>query len=358
VSAAAVPAQIAPGTVLISDLDRRRIRTLQNLLEVEDEAEKVVQKARRRARRTFRLDRMFIAVMLFAVISVPFFTDVANIMIPPNTAPTAEQQSVFAAMDALPAGQPILVAFEYSPAGSGELDDLARVLLRDIFRKGAKPVIVSTNAIGAMHAQSLLAVFGNNPAELAALNRANQPLLARQDYYVLAYLPAGATGVRAILNGVYNLTALDRTAQFGTDIEGKPSGLNDAAVESLQRAPVIVLAETADEVRIWAEQYRRPGIQKMLFAGSVAADAAARTYTASQPASYIGPLVGLRDATTYRKLRQANGATPGEIALLDQRWQSTGLGALLAGIFILLGAAFSMIGAIRQRNRVKQETNR
>lgn len=358
VSATAEAKQLAPGTVLISDSDQRRIKTLQSLLEVEDEAEKAVQKARRRSR-SLRLDRMFVAVLLFAVISVPFFTDVANIMIPPNiTAATAEQQSVFAAMDALTPGQVVLVAFEYGPSGSGELDDLARVLLRDIFKKGGKPVIVSTNAAGALHAESLLAVFGINNTELSGLNRIGKPLLARQDYVVLRYLPAGAAGVRAAFNAIYS-GGFDRQTQFlTTDIEGIPSKLTDADITALLRAPVIILAETPDEVRTWAEQYRPPGIQKVLFATSAAADAAARSYSASQPTKYIGPLVGLRDATTYRYLRQANSAAPGELKLLDQRWQSTGLGALLAGVFILFGTLFSMIGAIRQRSKPKGETNR
>jgi hypothetical protein len=371
VSDSAVPAKITPGTVVISDLDQRRIRTLQALLEVEDEAEKAVEKARRRSR-SLRLDRMFIAVLLFALISVPFFTDVANIMIPPNTAaPTNEQKSVYAAMDGLSAGQPVLMAFEYGPSGAGELDDLARVLLRDIFKKGAKPIIVSTNAAGALHAESLLAVFGTNDMELAALNRTGKPLVARQDYIVLRYLPAGAPGVRALLtsiypnNNPYNSVSdpvqvkFDQTTQFGTDIEGKPSGFNDpAAIAALQRAPVIILAETPDEVRTWAEQYRRPGVQQILFAASAAADATARSYSASQPTGYIGPLVGLRDATIYRLVRQPNVGSPAEVKLLDQRWQSTGLGALSAGIFILFGAFFAMTGAIRQRRKPKGETNR
>ncbi len=353
VQSSSQPATVA--TVIAGDLQARRVKIIQNLLELEDDqpaAETTKAKAPASARP--KLDRLLITIVLLLALIAPFLTDAINLMGAPGTSsPTAAQAAVFAAMDGIPAGQPVLVAFEYGPTGSGELDDLSRVLLRDLFKKGAKPVIVSTNPSGAMHAEGLLSTFGRSSDELTALNRVDKPLLPRTDYVVLRYLPAGAAGVRSVVNAMY-FGGFEAQSSFLTDIEGQASGLSDTDVKRLQGAPAVVLAETADDVRNWAEQFRAPaslsGITppKIILAAAAAADATAHTYSASLPAVIIGPLVGLRDATVYRTLRQPP-AKAADAKALDQRWQSTGLGALVAGLIIFLGMILNLIRALRRR---------
>ncbi len=350
---AAQSAQTAtPVRTVLSDLQAKRVRALQALLEVEEPAAPGTAKRTRRSR--VKLDRMVIAVLLFVVVTLPFLTGYANVMVPPDLAnPSPEQAAVFNTLNGIQTAQPVLVAFEYGPSASGELDDLARVLLRELFRRGAVPVVVSTNPAGALHAESLVASLGRNAAELKALGRDEaNPLLPRREYVILRYLPSGAAGVRALVNGIYT-GGFDTTAQFSTDIQGQP--IPNLVPASLASAPVLVLAETSEDVRGWAEQYRPPALattgttpQKLVFAVAVAADATAHAYAKSRPESIVGPLVGLKDATIYRVLRQVAADSP-EAAALLQRWQSVGLAALVAGVLILLGAMFSIIGALRRR---------
>jgi len=354
-NAAALPTAVAQ--TVISDMQARRVRVVQRLLDLdENETAAKAAPAKQQGVRV-KIDRLLITVALLAALIIPFLTDAVNLVALPDTAnPTPAQTAVFGAMDSLQSGQPVLVAFEYGPTGAGELDDLARVLLTDLFKKGAKPVIVSTNPSGVMHAESLLTVFGHNAATLNTLNRAAKPLVARADYVVLRYLPAGAAGVRSVYSAIYQ-RGFQIQNDFITDVEGQPSGLTDTNVSALAKSPVIVLAETPEDVRNWAEQYRALGDAnppKIVLAVAAAADATARTYSASLPQTLIGPLIGLRDATVYRAIRQpASTSTTvsasNDVKFADQRWQSTGLGALLAGVIIFLGSMFSLIQAVRRR---------
>src|SRR5262249_37247582 len=154
----------------------------------------------------------------------------------------------------IPADQDVLVAFEYGPTGAGELDDLARTILRDIVKQGAHPVIVSTNPAGALHAEAVMQALATKPDELSLMNRADKPLVARQDYWVLPYLPGGAIGVRALLNDVQKSDSSQLA--FAVDIEGQPSGLTNVSVTTLQRNPAFVLTESQEDVRNWVEQYQ------------------------------------------------------------------------------------------------------
>jgi hypothetical protein len=347
-----------------TDPQLRRVEVIRRLLEIEgDESQAAgAAKVKPTARPAVRLnvERLIISLILLAFIVAPFFTHALNVVAPPNptalsAAQSASFNAVFNAIDGLPTGQtPVLIAFEYGPTGAGEMDDLARVLLRDLFKHGAKPIIVSTDFAGAMHAESLLSTFGHDPTELQALNRSSdKPLLARMDYVVLPFLPAGAAGVRTLLNVVYGGAYVTQTA-FTSDIEGQPSGLNlQTDLFALRSTPVIVLAETPEDVRNWVEQYRAPpdvsaAPAKIILATSAAADATARTYSKALPQTIFGPLVGVRDATLYQALRQTP-LTPNAVDRLLQRWQSIGLGALVAAVLIVVGALFGLLNSFRRR---------
>ena len=183
--------------------------------------------------------------------------------------------------------------------------------------------------------------------------------MARQDYVVLRYLPAGAAGVRSVVNAIYASSAsFNSQTEFTLDVEGQPSGLNVATdLATLQTSPAIVLAETPEDVRNWAEQYKIPaGLPagtapaRIILGVSAAAAAAARAYSTALSSTVIGPLIGLRDVTLYQVAYQtpvsANGADR-----LNQRWQSVGLGALVSALLILFGALFSLIGALRRQTK-------
>jgi hypothetical protein len=244
--------------------------------------------------------------------------------------------------------QPVLVAFEYGPTGAGELDDMARALLLDIIGKGAQPVIVSTNPSGALHAQSLM-------QELAQAQ--NPPLVTRQNYFVLGYLPGGAVGVRAFTNALMatDFNALNVQTTFKVDIEGKESGLTDISIASLRKNPAFILTESAEDVRDWVEQYRsQPPLDplRIILFSSVSASAVAQTYASSEGGRIVGPLVGLSDAMIYRA--QQHPLQGNEQVFATQRWNSIALAALLASLIILIGAIIAPLRSLFTTRRVRR----
>ncbi|GEM_PF-1211468 len=372
-----IPELTQPGTSLgsiapvISDAQSKRVKLIQKILAVEEALlqERALSEDEREAKQAAavgqrvpgarprpKIDRILISLLLAAIVVAPFFTNVLAPAAPqpPNLSQLSPAGSAVAGtIDALPEGQPVLVAFEYGPTGSGELDDLARIVLRDIIRRKARPIIVSTNPSGALHAQSLMAVLGSKPDELKLMGRGDsQPLVARQDYVVLRYLPGGAAGVRAALNAILT-GGFQQSIVFTTDIEGKPTGLTEANLSGLKSNPAFVLTESAEDVRNWVEQYQSAPPNKPLpivLLSSAGASAAAQAYAQNTADKRIvGPLIGLRDAMVYQAVRQPQPASVQNLTL--QRWQSVGLGAMLAATVIILGAAANMIRSLRSPQR-------
>jgi hypothetical protein len=187
------------------------------------------------------------------------------------------------------------VGFEYGPTAAGEMDTLAETLLTHILTRGARPVIVSTNPAGTIHARDVLARLGRDEFLLAHLDRSRADVLIMPfDYVVLPYLPGGAVGLRS-LSGRADGGSLDRGV-FGVDLEGHPTGLDVTGLgQSFELA--IVLAEQGENVRQWVEQVGVAGGLQLGAAVSAAAEPLARPYFESE--QLIGLLAGYRDAYSY-----------------------------------------------------------
>jgi hypothetical protein len=351
---------------IITDQQARRVKLLTELLNVEDEMinkregvqeRNAPMKVAKPAR--VKIDRVIVTLLLAAVVAAPFFTDALNLMAVPGAATLSDAQSarlseVARAVDSVATGSPVLVAFEYAPTATGELDDMARTLLVDLIRKGARPIIVSTNAATALHAVSLTEKMGRDAAILGLLGR-TEPLRANVDYTVLRYLSGGTAGVRLVTNALQDTN--ERAFVFATDISGASVTID---VDAMRRNPAFVLTESADDVRTWAEQYRfgtsfdvetgteiapSEQLQIVLLAASGAASAA-EVYAAEE--RILGPMISLRDTLSYSELRNARAAIP-NAERLEDRWHSIGLGSLIGAVVILFGTAINSIRSLRRR---------
>jgi hypothetical protein len=169
---------------------------------------------------------------------------------------------------------------------------------------------------------------------------------------VLRYLPGGAAGVRSIVNAILS-GGFQQQVLFSTDIEGKPLALDNVA--SLKDGPAFVIAENADDVRNWVEQYQAPQGERPLaivLLTSAGASAVAETYVRSASETdqhLVGPLVGFRDTMIYQAVRQS--PSPSAQKLAAQRWQSIGLSALLASLVIVVGMVINLIRSLQRRGR-------
>ncbi|MCC7207293.1 MAG: hypothetical protein IT323_08305 [Anaerolineae bacterium] len=377
-------AESAVAGMIIDDLEARRVRVLESLLGAQEEqmrrhleqdqaeadaAQPAGKRARRRRARArhrarFKLDRLIVTVFLALAVVAPFFTDAVNVFAPVAFADLAAEEqaridAIGTAVDLIQPSNPYtLVAFEFRPTGAGEMDDLAVAVLRDVWRRGGVPVVVSTDASGAVHAQSLIARLAHETATLAVTDRLGQPLIARQDYVVLGFVPGGAAGVRALYDSL-EANSFQRQFMLNVDIEGRPAGLDEAAWSTLRGNPVFLLAEGQDDVRNWAEQFRPRGdgsavaaaggsAPRLIVFASVGASAIAQTYAAADPARFTGPVIGLRGASLYAERRNLLVGDE-DARLAAQRWQSTGLALTAAAVAVLFGAAINGIRTLRRR---------
>ncbi len=361
------PAPLAPSGALATAAQLAGVQTLRKIAA----AQEFILKRRMeteasappslRLRARFKLDRLLLTLLLVAAVVLPFFTDLGALVPPPrhadlDAAGQARFAAVSRAVSSVLDGSLVLVAFEYTPTAAGELDDLARVLLRDLLQRGARPVILSTNPSGALHAYHVLHQLSLDPAEMQLLGRSS-PLVPRRDYVVLGYLPGGVSGVRALANALYD-DSFQQQVIFESDLEGLPSGISAQNIPILRANPVFVLAQSQDDVQIWAEQFQSPASTpantplRMVIAAASAATATLQTYAAADPQRILGTLIGLRDALIYRDWR-AQYADAESQRTAERRWQSVGFTALIAALAILFGAAFGMIRILAQRRRAQ-----
>ena len=140
----------------------------------EDEALPTASTASRaRTRRLPKFDRLVIALLLSIAVILPFVSAPARIgdLPPKQFAAGSRQQAVFDRLDSVKPRELVLVAAEYGPTGAGELDTALDALLRHIMLRGGRPVVVSGNAVGLLHARNILDEIAGDPAFLSAVDR-------------------------------------------------------------------------------------------------------------------------------------------------------------------------------------------
>ncbi len=364
---AAEPTPLAPSSALATAAQLAGVQTLRRIVAAQEailkqrETADISAPAHLKPRARLKFDRLLLTIFLAAIVVLPFFTNLAELAPLPrlaelDTEAQARLSAIGDAIERLPSGGSALVAFEYAPNAAGEMDDLARALLRDLLKRGVRPVILSTNPAAVRHAYNLLYRLSRDSAEMSWLGR-RDPLQARRDYTVLGYLPNGLSGVRALANALYD-GSLQQQALFSTDLEGLPSGIALAQLPDLRTNPIFILAQRQEDVQTWVEQFRPPpnappeaGL-RMVIAAAAAATITVQTYAAAEPQRIIGTLSGIRDGLLYRELR-AQYADPKAQRQAEQRWQSVSLAAFAAALAILIGAALSMVQFLAQRRRAQ-----
>lgn len=249
-------------------------------------------------RAPFKVDRLIISLIVVVAVVLPFF--VGNLRLgelpPTQFAANSRQQAVYDRVDALQSGDYALIAAEYGPTGAAELDGMLDAMLRHVLMRGAKPVLVSSNPVGLLHARNVLEEISTDTAYVAKINQGGGALTANNDYYVGRYLAGEITGLRAFGQNVGGM--------LDSDIDGQPTQLD---LTSLRDFSVIaVIAERAEDIRAWAEQIAPIAGQQLVIAtGNSAAPLAepyALTGAMSSESGIGGLLVGYRDAYTYRQM--------------------------------------------------------
>ena len=283
----------------LSQAQKKQVELLQDIVGGPLEADARAEPRRRGFLSILAGPRLLTALIIFAAVTAPFvLLNIAPGDLPPSTFgidnPAAER--VFAALDGLQEGDWALVGYEYGPTAAGELDVLADILLRHLFFRGAKPIIVSSNPIALVHARNVLNDISRS------VQSAGMSLQANRDYYLLRYLAGGALGLRDLSHNFASVVTISA--------RGFPTYLELTSLDEM--ALMLLIAERADDIRHWAEQVAPTTTVDLVAATGYAAQPLTEPY-ALQSAGVNGLLVGIRGAYTYGLMLQDRLPTsPGE----------------------------------------------
>ncbi|MEP6984949.1 MAG: hypothetical protein ABI970_05110, partial [Chloroflexota bacterium] len=249
-----------------------------------------------------KIDRLLIAAVLAVAVILPFVVRGLRIgQLPPvSFVAGSPQQVAFDRVANLQPGDRVLIAAEYGLTDAAELDTTLDTLLRHIFSRGARPVIVSTNAIGLLHAKNVLergvvsgldikvTTTANSGVVVSpglGLDRFGRVITPNVDYVIAPFIAGETIGLRSFSQNL--ALALAR------DLNNNPTNLQVTSYNDF--ALIVVVAERSDDVRRWAEQVAPLTSNPLLIAVSQSAAPLAEPYTVG---NVNGMLVGYKDAYT------------------------------------------------------------
>ncbi|MCY4147636.1 MAG: SH3 domain-containing protein [Chloroflexi bacterium] len=244
------------------------------------------------------IPRLLISALLLLFVALPFVSsDYAPGALPPADFAEDDPQAAafYAALDSLSPGDYALVAVEYGLGAAAELDALTDLALRHIFARGGRAVLATSNPIAYLHARNLITAIRDRAAQ------AGLRLVNGLDYLLLDYLPGGSLGIRELNE---NFADIARRSIRAAPISLPLRELTDMKL-------LLVVADSADDVRNWVEQaLPDAGPRRLYAATSLAAEPLARAYVEGID-RFDGLLVGMRAAYTYgAMLDAAFGITP------------------------------------------------
>jgi hypothetical protein len=230
------------------------------------------------------------------------------------------------AVGELQAGEPVLVAFDYDPALSGEMDAIGSAIVDHLMQRGMRLALISTNL--------------NGPALSA---RAIAPVAAKYNYVEgdqyanLGYLPGGSSGVLGFSVASDLPMFMRRGSVWGVPfLQG---------VKTIDRfALVVVITDDAEVARVWVEQagpVLAQNNRSLVLAVSAQAEPMVQPYLASgQVKGLVGGLYG---AAAYERNQFRTDGTG------RKYWDPYMIGLLVALFSIMVGGVWSLITGRRMR---------
>jgi len=223
----------------------------------------------------------------------------------------------------LPATAPVLLAVDYEPGLSGEMEATASAVVDHLMIKGAYLALVSTASSGPAQAERL--VQGVNARGQHTYQDANT-------YANLGYLPGGTVGIRSFAESPRRIMpfALDGTAIWDAGPLAGVQRLSDFAM-------VLVITESPYTARSWIEQVKPLiGEKPLVMVVSAQAEPVVRPYFDGEPQVVQGVVAGLPGGASYEGML-------GRSNLARNYWDAYGIGISLIAILLLVGGVVSII---------------
>ena len=282
-----------------------------------------------------RILRVVIALALLVGVILPMVTGF-QILPLPASAP-AEVLQVQESVAGLPEGAPVLLAFDYTPAVTGEMEAAAAGLVDQLMARGARLTLISTSPIGPALAGHLLEKVYETPQAYMA------PYASGEKVTALGYLAGGTAGLAGF--ALHPQVAAPYTVD-GSYAWDRPALQGVSGLAGFAR--IIVLTESLETGRAWIEQvgtgYSQPG--SLLVVASAQSAPLLRPYVESGQAG--GMVAGLTGGAAYEKLVGKNGPS-------SLYWNAFQGGLWVSILLIVAGALGYAIQMVLKHRNEKSE---
>ena len=311
------PARVIP-TFELTDIQKKYGAMLRS--QVQQEAQ-TTPAQRRTTADPQQILRWVIAILLLAVVFAMVWIGPAySLPLPDPKGMPAENLALISLVNSLNADDRVLLAFEYQPGLSGELEAASAGLIQHLLLRDAQLVLVSTQPVGPGLGEAFLQEGFSQDAYIGS-----------REYVNLGYVSGGAAG---LLNFAADLRAAKPEAAWDLPPLAGMESIRDFAL-------VLVLTDDPDTARSWIEQ-----VQPMLdplrdgqgvplaMAVSAQAEPLVYPYFNTNPRQVAGLVSGISGGAFYETVVGSSTA-----ALF---WSPYNAGMLLAVVVIAAGSIINL----------------
>ena len=301
----------------VSDTQKTHASIIDDLIKSEGEAGELP------GRRTLGPQQLLL-IGIFAILLVallwPLLSGSQSVELPYFSTEAFEASS---AIGNLPATAPVLLAVDYEPGLSGEMEATASAVLDHLMLKGTYLALVSTAPSGPAQAERL--VQGVNTRGEHAYQSADM-------YANLGYLPGGTVGIRSFAESPRQVMpfSLDGAAVWNAGPLASIQKLSDFAM-------VLVITESPYTARSWIEQVKPLlGEKPLVMVVSAQVEPVERPYFDGEPRVVQGFVAGLPGGAAYENML-------GRSNLARKYWDAYSIGISLIAILLVVGVVVNII---------------
>ncbi len=263
--------------------------------------------------------RWVIATVLLAILFAVAWLNGDFMPLPAEGFPD-ENLAVVSLVNELQAGERVLVAFEYQPGLSGEMEAASAALMEHLLLREAQLVMVSTQPVGPGMAESFLQQRFQDSAYVSGGSYAN-----------LGYISGGTAGLLSFAS---------------SPRQAKPEMLwNTAPLDVIQSvrnfAMVVVITDDPDVARSWVEQVGPlldPGADgngvPMVMVSSAQAEPLIYPYYLSEPKQVAGIISGVGGGAYYETVISPSVAR--------RYWDAYNAGLVVAVLVVAVGSIINL----------------
>lgn len=307
----------------VSDMQRTRADMLQELIQNETYAVPIPRKPAISSQRVLQI--IIAATLILAILS----TLIINTPIAKVPGFPLETGAVSEIINSLNSSDIVLVAVDFQPSFSGEMEAAGSTVLDHLMLRGAKLVMVSTHPSGPLQAERLINLvnqrYGHSYGDDQVTN--------------LGYISGGRSGLLAFASSPRQLAKV--TIDTGTNPWDGGALIDVTNVSDF--SATIVMTENPDTAKMWVEQFQPHLVAKpLLMVLSAQSQPVVRPYYEASPQQVQGMVSGTAGAAAYENLLGRTGIGRGQ-------WGAYSLSVLAACLLILVGGVVNALPALTAR---------